>query len=81
MATLTPGTGGTLKSTTIEGTLLEVAVLLQQTEEAVTTDPIPENVNVSFDTNDGTATISATLPITVAFDANGKPVITAAPYV
>lgn len=81
MAAITPGTGGTLKSATVEGTLLEVALLLQGLEEAVTTDPIPENVNVTLDTNDGTATISATIPISVGFDTSGKPVITATPYV
>lgn len=81
MAAFTPGTGGDLKSTTLEAAFVELAQLLQAAEIGNTeTDP-ETNVTLSYDTEAGTAAISASMPITVAVDATGKAVITATPYI
>ncbi|MEA5516205.1 hypothetical protein [Nodularia sp. UHCC 0506] len=69
-----------IKSTTKPAGLLELAHLLQADELAIGVDTRPDNVNITYDAEAGTATVAATLPITFALDASGKPVATAVDY-
>lgn len=69
MADITPGTGGTLKSTTAENALLEAAMLVQARERTGANNPNNRNfVNVTFNSDAGTATISATIPVVQTID-------------
>jgi len=81
MAAFTPGTGGDLKSTSIEAAFVELAQLLQAAE-AGNTEPDSENfLSLTYDTEAGNAVISASMPISLSVDAAGKTVITATPYI
>lgn len=75
---LTPGTD--IKSTTKPAGLLELAHLLQADELAVPAETRPDNISITYDAEAGTASVTATLPITFTLDANGKPVATAVDY-
>jgi hypothetical protein len=69
----TPGTG-TLKSTTVEGALVEAMVALQiAEEEAQLVDPtIPDTIGVNYFTGDKTVTLEiGNLPVTAINTANG----------
>lgn len=73
MAALAPSTD--IKSTTLENGMLEVAQKLQAAEQATvvaTGQAQPNRVQVSFNTDAKTVTISATLPITASFATDGK---------
>jgi hypothetical protein len=68
-----PGTG-TLKSTTVEGALIEAAVMLQIAEEAAQIiDPtIPDTIAVNYFTGDKTVTLDiGLLPVTAVNTAAG----------
>jgi hypothetical protein len=78
-STFTPGTGGDLVSVNYPAALLELAHLMQAAEEAEPT--ADNNVQVTYDLDALTATVSAVLPVSYSIDAtNGKTVITATPY-
>ncbi len=59
----------TLQSTTLEGALLEVTVLLQQAEAAAT--PPLDRISLTFDADAKEAVINATLPINYSATASG----------
>lgn len=61
------------------GALLELAMDLQAHEQSM---PSPQlnNVNVTFDSESGTASITATLPITFSADGYGQPIVVATDY-
>lgn len=76
-----PLVSGAIKSTNKPAALLELAHLLQADEVAVPEATRPNNLTIAYDAEAGTATITATLPITFALDTNGKPVATATDYI
>lgn len=76
-----PASGDDLNSTHKPGLLLEAALSLQTSELAVPAETRPNNVTVTFDSEAAQATLTATLPITVAIDGTGKAVIQAVDYI
>lgn len=81
MATFNPGTGGTLKSTTIESAALELCTLLQSIEQITSRNSSGKNnIQITYDTDAKSASIRVTLPITQTIDSAGKPVFTADSY-
>lgn len=69
MADIVSAAGSTLKSTTAENALLESAMYVQKLERTSANNPNNRNfVNVQFNTDAGTATITATIPVTQAID-------------
>lgn len=81
MAIFNPGTGGTLKSTTLEAIATEVAFALQNEERSRTTPEVTfSNIAVSFFTGDNVVTIQAVLPFTTSF-VNGQVALTAVDYI
>ncbi len=77
-AVFAPGTGGTLKTTSYSGALLELAQKLANAENSVT--PAVNNINITHSDEDKVSTINATIPYTSVIDASGKPVITVTDY-
>ncbi|MDB9374307.1 hypothetical protein [Nodularia sphaerocarpa] len=75
-----PLPAGLIKSTNKPAGLLEISLLLQQDELALPEDTRPDNISVSFDTDAGIATVSASLPITFALSAQGEFVATGVEY-
>lgn len=81
MATITPGTGGALKSDTAENALLEAAMLVQSLERTPANNPDNRNFcQVTFNTDAGTATVTSTFPITPVVGADGRITIEAVEY-
>jgi hypothetical protein len=79
MATINSATF--VKSTTMEGALLEVATLCQAQENTTGKNPnSANNVSVDMNTDRGTVTISATLPINYVIDNTGKLQVSAKEY-
>lgn len=76
-----PATGDNLNSTHKPALLLEAALSLQSSELATPIETRPNNVTVTFDSEAGTAALTATLPITVTVDDAGKAVIQAVDYI
>lgn len=73
--------GGDLKSDTLPEALLEIASVLSAAEKAVTpTENQPNNIQIQFDIEAGTATISANLPFNTAAAANGDVTVHAIDY-
>ncbi|WP_017652140.1 hypothetical protein [Fortiea contorta] len=73
--------GGSLKSDTLPEALLEIASILAAAEKAVTpAENQPNNVQIQFDIETGSATISANLPFTTLAAANGDVTIHAIDY-
>lgn len=81
MATISPGTGGTLKSTTLEKMAVEAALMLQNLEQASTSATPPNNIAVSFFTGDSVVQIQATFPISVSVSASGQTTINPKEYI
>ena len=79
MSTFTPGSGG-LSSTNLVAAFVEIAILLQLAESAITTDA-PNNVTLTSDIDGETFNINVSLPITASVDGTGQPVIVATDYV
>ena len=73
-------TGSDLKSTHMAAALVEAATRLQSAELAIAADLRPNNVQVSQDLEGLTASITATLPVTVTLNTTGQPVLQASPY-
>ena len=67
MASFNPGTGGTLKSTSIEAAFLECAEYVQDPETALNLN----NVNVTYNSDALNATINATIPVTSTIGTGG----------
>lgn len=61
--------------------LLELAFQLQATELTIPEETRPNNLTISVDAEEGTASVTATLPVTFSLDANGQPVLTATDYI
>jgi hypothetical protein len=74
-------TGSDLKSNHLVAALVETATRLQGAELAISADLRPNNVQVSQDLEALTATISATLPVTVSLNTAGQPVLQASSYI
>lgn len=73
--------GGDLNSDTLPEALLEMASILAASEKAVTpAENQPNNVQIQFDVEAGSATISANLPFNTAAAANGDVTIHAIDY-
>ncbi|MBD2489435.1 hypothetical protein [Aulosira sp. FACHB-615] len=73
--------GGDLASDTLPEALLEMANLLAAAEKAVTpAENQPNNVQVQFDLETGSATISANMPFTTAAATNGDVTVHAIDY-
>ncbi|MCC5669883.1 hypothetical protein LC653_40285 [Nostoc sp. CHAB 5784] len=73
--------GGDLKSDTLPEALLEMASILAAAEKAVTpAENQPNNVQIQFDIETGSATISANLPFNTAAATNGDVTIHAIDY-
>lgn len=73
MATITPGTGGTIKQATIEGQVIEVLTLLQLTETDSSKNSSGRNVitlNINLNTNEFVA--SFVLPVNQTFNSDGS---------
>lgn len=70
MAAFDPGTGGTLKSTTLEDAFLEGFQLLNAAEAALANNPGLTSMN--FDTDAGIATMTASLPVATSVAADGS---------
>ena len=76
MALLTPATD--IKSSTIEGGLLEIAQLLQAAEQAVT--PAVNRIQITYNTDTNLVSITASLPIAATVGSTGKIEFVATPY-
>lgn len=75
------GGGGDLKSDTLPEAFLEMASMVAAAEKAITpADAQPNNVQIQFDLETGSATISANMPFTTAAATNGDVTIHAIDY-
>ena len=75
------GGGGDLKSDTLPEALLEISSLLAAEEKTVTpADAQPNNVQIQFDLETGSATITANLPFTTSAASTGDVTIHAIDY-
>lgn len=80
MSTFNNG-GGTLKSTNKPAAFLELAHILNEAERAASTADVTfNNLNVAYDAEARTATITASLPVGSAINSSGQIVITATNY-
>ena len=70
-----------LSSTHQPAALLELAAQLQASELTVDEATRPNNVTIAIDADAGTASIAATLPITLSLDSSGQVVVTASDYI
>lgn len=78
----TPGTGGTLKSTDIVSAFVELAQITSNAEKTIT--PIedqPNNLQVTYDAETLTITVTASLPAVISFDANGAVLVIPVDYI
>lgn len=81
MATITPGTGATISSTTAEGQALAALLYLQQRESNTVANPNAEDrISASFDTDLLTFAGQYQLPATQAINGSGQLVIAAGNY-
>lgn len=81
MASIIPGTGGTLKSVTLENVLLEAAMLAQiaETNLAQNRDSV-NNISVTFNADSANVSITADLQVSQVVDATGQLVLKAKEY-
>ncbi|MEM7554082.1 MAG: hypothetical protein AAF378_08275 [Cyanobacteria bacterium P01_A01_bin.84] len=70
-----------LSSTNQPAALLELATQLQASELAVPEETRPNNLTIAIDAEEGTASITATIPVTFALDSSGQLVVTATDYI
>jgi hypothetical protein len=75
-----PFNPASVKSDNQPAALLEIAFQLQATELSYPEETRPNNVGITIDAEAGTATVTATLPVTFVADATGRPVIVATDY-
>ncbi|MEA5515532.1 hypothetical protein [Nodularia sp. UHCC 0506] len=71
-------TGGDINATSLPSAVLELAHLLQDAERASETNP--NNINIQYDTDAGTASITASIPCVRSVEASGKVLTTVTPY-
>lgn len=76
-----PLAAGDVDAITIPAGLLQIAMLLQNAETSVPAETRPNNVSVSFDAEENTASVTATLPIQITLDPSGNPVVAAIDYI
>ena len=83
MAIFTPGVGGTITSTTWEKSVIELAQILQNAEEAqnaLLTNPV-NRIALNYETGDPkVATLQINMPLTLSLSAGGIPQTVAAPF-
>lgn len=72
-------TGSDLKSTNLVSALLEIAQLLHSAEKQAV-EPQPDNIQVSYNLENQTADINATIPQSISL-VSGKVTVTATDYV
>lgn len=72
--------GSELNATNIVGALWELSNKLSAAELALPETTRPNNITISSNFEDGTATVSAAIPCVVTFDSTGKLVIDAVDY-
>lgn len=75
-----PFSSSDLNSTHQPAALLELAAQLQASELTVPEETRPNNVTIAVDADAGTASIAATLPVTLSLDSSGQMVVTATDY-
>lgn len=76
-----PGTGADVKSTNVIAAFVEIAQLLSATEKGVTpVENQPDNVQITYDLEASSATISANLPFSTTASASGNITIEALDY-
>jgi hypothetical protein len=76
---LVPGTD--IKSVNKVAGLLEMAQLLQAAELTVPEETRPNNVSISIDLEAGTASITATVPVSTVISPTGTIVVAATDYI
>lgn len=79
MAAFLPGTGGTLKSTTVEDAVVEIVFLVRALEQTLS-DPSARKLSVMIDTVGETITFSGSLGFSSSLSSNGKPLLEATEY-
>lgn len=81
MATITPGSGGTLKSTTAEGVLVESLILQKINENDVGKNPTNiDNISISIDLDTQILSASWILPISRTITTAGRVEFAASEY-
>jgi hypothetical protein len=81
MVAITLGTGGTFKSPTAEGHLLEICTYLQNQERSnISNSTNKDYVQISFNLNDMTTGISFALPAEQTINETGQIITTASDY-
>jgi hypothetical protein len=81
MATITPGTGGTIKQTTIEGQVIETITLLQLMESDASKNANNRNaITLSINTNTREFVASFVVPVEQSFNTDGSIKLAASPY-
>jgi hypothetical protein len=81
MATITPGNGGTIQQTTIEGQVIEAITLLQLRESESANNPNNRNaITLSINTNTREFVASFVIPVGQSFNTDGSIRISATPY-
>jgi hypothetical protein len=81
MATVTPGSGGTIKSSTIEGQVVETITLLQLMESDTSKNSSGRNaitINLNLNTNEFVATFA--IPVSQGFNPDGSIKLSAQTY-
>jgi hypothetical protein len=77
MATITVGSGSTLKSSTAEGQVMELLTFLQKKEKELSAE---DKVQITYNLNSFTFSASFSIPATQAINSSGQLVISASEY-
>ena len=81
MSTITPGTSGSLQSTTLENALNEAIALAISYELDATKNPQSlKNLTQSYDLATNTCTATFTFPLSIVIDSNGRIIPTVTEY-
>ncbi|MHC5828423.1 MAG: hypothetical protein ACYT04_74140, partial [Nostoc sp.] len=81
MTTITPGTGGTLKSVKAESALVELVTFLKNAQADLTINPNKFNyVTIDYNVNTGSVSISFNLPASSLITTTGTIEIIAPEY-
>lgn len=81
MAAITPGTGGTIKSVTVEGQLQELCLYLQIAENSAISNPNQiNNFSITHSPDTGSFTAAYTLPVQQSISASGQVIYSASDY-
>ncbi|MEQ8383327.1 MAG: hypothetical protein RH949_13295 [Coleofasciculus sp. A1-SPW-01] len=79
-ATFDPGTSGTLSNNTVPAAFWEMALTLQESEEVVQVDGLPNNISITVDYDAEIATVDVNLPVTQVIAAAGSVTTAAVDY-